>query len=258
MKKTLILLLLIFTILGNHAQAQSGHGGGPSFDYRKKAESKEGKRWTLTEWLEQRNRNYLMDLWLGMYAPSPYEFYLGGTYLTYEKTTSTTPQTTPDIKISPRSSTVSVGAYALVMGLVGEYENNVEEGYNDLLGSLNIRILGNAVQGTHLILNYGLRTRNIDNSVNQTRLNQQFAGADLDLYVNKFFGLHGNYKSFFPYTEAVFGETKGSKTEAGVFIDFGSVRIFGNWYNEKQDSLLNSATTHSETTGIQSGLKFFF
>jgi hypothetical protein len=246
------------SLIVSQGLAQTGRGGGPRFDFRKKAESKENKRWTLGEWLEQKDRSYLMDLWLGMYAPSPYEFFLSGSYLTYDQMVSLTPAATPDAKYSHKSYSGSIGAFALVMGLVAEYENNTEEGYNDLLGSLNVRVLGNAVQGTHLILSYGLRTRNIDNSVSQVRLNQQFGGADLDLYMTRFFGLHGNYRAFLPYTETTLGEIKGSKTEAGGYIDFGPVRIFGNWFNEKQDSVLSGTTTHTENTGVQSGLKFFF
>lgn len=256
----LILMGLTVGTLGftSVSQAQKGHGGGQTFDFRKKAESKAGQRWTLQEWLEQKNRNYMMDLWLGMYAPSPYEFFVSGAYDSYDLSTSIAPSATADTKASHKTYSGSVGAFATIIGLIGEHENNTEEGYNDTTGSFNLRILGNAVQGTHLMLQYGLRTHQIDNSINQTRLNQQFAGADLDLYLMRHFGLHGNYRSFMPYTEAVLGETKGTRTEAGAFLDFGPVRVYGNWYSEKQDSTLTNVLTHTDRTGIQSGLKFFF
>jgi hypothetical protein len=259
-----LLLFGLFTLpIATQAQRAKGPSAGANFDLRKKAEAKEGKRWTLSEWLEQKNKNYLMDLWLGMYGPSPYEFYISGCSISSESTTTYTPTSAgTDLKNSYRSYSGSIGAYAMIMGLVADYENNTELGRNDLSGSLNLRVLGNAVQGTHLIIQYGLRTRHIDNSINQVRLNNQFAGADLDLYLMRYFGLHGAYRSFLPYNEPILGETKGAKTEAGLFIDFGPVRIFGNWYSDDESSTLNgpTSTTTSKTidTGIASGVKLFF
>lgn len=264
MKQTL-LILIIFIAAGSLAWAQKASGGssgifnfgGPGFDYGKKADSKEKSRWTLQEWLAQKQRNQLMDLWLGMYAPSPYEFYLSGTYQAYDKLESIdpNPSNTADTKSSYRSYAGSVGAYATVVGLVGELENNTEDGYNDSAGSFNLRVLGNSVQGTHLILNYGQRTRK-QNSGSQ--LSQQFAGADLDLYMTKFFGLHGMYRQYMTTTDATLGDVKGNRTEGGAFIDFGALRIFGNWFSDQQNSTLNSSTTKTNRTGIQSGIKFFF
>lgn len=262
--KFLIRILLSMAILALPimGHAEGGGGGGSSsglgFDYRKKSDSKETKRWTLQEWMEQKHKNYVMDLWLGMYAPSPYEFFASGSYLSYDTSTVTTPTPNTTAKTSHRSTQGSIGAFATIMGLVGEYENNTEEGYNDLSGSLNLRVLGNAVQGTHLLLQYGLRTRNITSDINWVRLNQQFAGVDLDLYLLRHFGLHGNYRQFFSFTEPTLGDVTGTRSEAGAFIDFGALRIFGNWYTEKQDANSAGTITHSDRTGTQSGIKFFF
>src|SRR5690606_14405391 len=46
----------------------------------RKQKQKESSRWTLEGWLAQRDRMRLMDLWLALHSPSPYEFYLGGEY----------------------------------------------------------------------------------------------------------------------------------------------------------------------------------
>src|SRR4051812_14872269 len=43
---------------------------------------KEKNRWSLAEWLDQRDRMRMMDLWLALHSPSPYEFYLSGAYKT--------------------------------------------------------------------------------------------------------------------------------------------------------------------------------
>lgn len=257
--KLLCSSIAVLLMLAPCAYSQSkGSSGGGVFDISKKSTNKEGSRWTLQEWLSQKERNHLMDLWLGMYAPSPYEFYLSGQSLSYDKSFTTVPAASTDSTHSYRSSAGGIGAFAAVIGLVGEYENNSEEGYNELLGSLNLRVLGNAVQGTHLILSYGQRTKNQNSTGSLITLRQNFAGADLDLYLLKHFGLHGNYKSFATNNETSLGEVTGSKTEAGAFIDFGAVRIFGNWYSEKQDQVLSTTTTRTIRTGVQSGLKFFF
>jgi hypothetical protein len=248
------LILTLLSLLTDPAFAQGANRwGGPGLDFRKKAEAKEGKRWTLQEWLEQKERNRMMDLWLAMYAPSPYEYFLSGSYQSYENTASTQPATS-EVQSSYRSSSGSVGAYAYLMGLQVEYENNIEESFNDLSGSLNLRVLGNAVQGTHLILNYGQRTRN---ATGQETLRQQFAGADLDLYLMRSFGLHGHYRGYLPTSDS-FGDITGSRSEAGAFIDFGALRVFGNWFSEKLEMSKSGIIERTGRTGVQSGLKFFF
>lgn len=255
---TITALLLLIPSHGFAQETRARGWGGSSFDLRKKSESKEAKRWTLQEWLEMKDRNYMMDLWLGMYSPSPYEFYVAGSYQNADATTTQNAETpqAQEKSQSGRSYSGSVGAYAYLMGLQGEYENNSEEGFNDLAGSLNFRVVGNAVQGTHLILGYGLRTRNSAQASEPLR--QQFAQADLDLYVMKAFGLHGLYRGYLPSSEASVGDMAGSQAEAGAFLDFGPLRVFGNWFTETQSFDKNGGLTKNERSGIQSGIKLFF
>lgn len=255
--RILLALLCTFSlslITGTTAFAAGGStGGSPRFDFRQKIERKEGARWTLQEWLAQKQRNQLMDLWLGMYAPSPYEFSLSGGYQSY--TTSTEPLRSDN---SHQSYSGAVAAYATLIGLQAEYENNSQEVYNDLSGSLNIRIIGNAVQGTHVILFAGLRTRTIDNSGTPILLRNKFIGADLNLYLTKYFGLAGNYRSYLPTDDTTLGTVSGTRSEAGIFIDFAAIRIFGNYFIDKQIETLSGVNSSVERTGIQSGIKFFF
>lgn len=254
-----ILLALLCTLSlglapGSAAFAAGGStGGSPRFDFRQKIERKEGARWTLQEWLAQKQRNQLMDLWLGMYAPSPYEFYISGAHQSY--TAKTEPITA---EASHQSYSGSVAAYATVIGLQAEYENNSQEVYNDLSGSLNIRIIGNAVQGTHMILFAGLRTRTVDNSGTPVLLRNKFIGAELNLYFTKYFGIAGNYRSYLPTDDTTLGTVSGTRSEAGIFIDFSAIRIFGNYYSDKQIQTLSDVNSSVERTGIQSGIKFFF
>ena len=256
--KTLLFTIFLSVLSVSSWSQNKGAGGGPGFNFRQKAASKEGKRWTLQEWMEQKNNNYIMDLWLGMYAPSPYEFFISGAQLSYTNKTNLTPATSPETANSFRSSQGALGAYALIIGLQGEYENNWEEKYNELNGSLNLRVLGNAIQGTHLILQYGQRTRNYQNLSAPLTISQPFAGAELDLYLMRYFGLHGLYRSFLTTTDSTLGDVNGSRSEAGAFIDFEAVRIFGHWYSDKQDQTRSGTITHIDRTGVVTGIKFFF
>lgn len=257
MKTLLSILFLLVLTLPSWSQ-NKGSWGGPGFDFRKKAESKEGTRWTLKEWMEQKNNNHLMDLWLGMYAPSPYEFFFSGAQTSYNTNVQVIPNTTPETVRSYRSSQAALGAYAMIIGLQGEYENNWEEKFNELDGSINLRVLGNAIQGTHLILQLGQRTRNYQLYPNTISVSQQFTGAQLDLYLMRYFGLHGLYRNFAGVTDSTMGELSGTRSEVGAFIDFQAIRIFGNWYSDKQEQTLSGSTTKIDRTGIMTGLKFFF
>ena len=241
---TVLLLTLPLTALGQGNGSSSGPG--KYFDFRKKAVNKEGSRWTLQEWLSQKDRNRMMDLWLAMYAPSPYEFYLSGSHNSYQ--TETVGSTTPTP--SETSYSGKLGAYAYIVGLGLEHENNWKSARNDLTGTINLRIAGNAVQGTHLILNYGNRDRNFTNNGVPARYNQQFYGADLNLYLMKYFGLQAMHRQFVTLEDPTVGKLEEKRSEAGAFIDFWSLRVYGNWYQET----LNTTTT----TGVQSGFYFFF
>src|SRR4051812_10192033 len=109
-------LLFIFSA----ATAVHAADGGNRFDFRQKAEKKATSRWTLQEWLEQKDRNRMMDLWLGMYSPSPYEFYVRGAYQTYRTTYD--PMSIEEK--SYQSFSGGLGAYATIIGIEGGYENN--------------------------------------------------------------------------------------------------------------------------------------
>ncbi len=246
----LITFLGFFISSSGFAQTDYSFSGS----YKKKSEQKTSSRWTLTDWLAQKERNKMMDLWLQMYAPSPYEFYLTGEYLSYQS--QPTSGTGGDETYTSYKG--SFAAYALIMGLQFDYENNGKQNYNNLDGSLNIRIMGNAIQATHLSLFYGLRTQHLTAAGQTHRLNENFYGAEFDLYLNRLFGLHTLYKNFPPTTDQNFGELSSTRQELGLFIDFDFLRIFGNTFTESQKTNLNSVETTVQQKGFNTGLKFFF
>lgn len=251
-----ILCLSNLIFLSNSALAQDsaspGSGSRPWLLTQGSA-AREAKRFTLQSWLENKDRRALMDMWLTINTPSPYEFIIGGSMFRYKLNSEVAgASSTRDFN----SSSAEVSAYAKFVGITAEYMNNNEEGFNDITGLFNFRVFGNTVQGSHITLHYGLRTRSASNG--SYRLNQQFPAATLQIYLMRYFGIQGNYRAYLPYSEAFYGDTKGDELNAGVFIEYGILRLFADWYQERQNSKLNNIETNLERTGSKVGLKFYF
>lgn len=257
MKQIILALLIGLGCLQEKASAQASRGSRPWL-LSTGAAAREAKRFTLQEWLENKDRRALMDMWLTINTPSPYEFVLGGSLFHYtldsNQDVGTPTATTTSKTVAGYSGEFS--AYARFVGVTAEYTNNTDEGFNDTTGIFNLRIFGNTVQGSHITLHYGLRTRTA--SDHSYRLNQQFGAATLQLYLMKYFGIQGHYRKYLPYAEDHFGQTDSHELNAGAFIEFGALRLFGDWYQEKQKSKLNSVDSHFERTGSKIGLKFYF
>lgn len=241
---------LLFASAHGHAQSAwkdplSSPGG--ALNYKEKAEKKKGSRWTLAEWLEQKERNKMMDLWLGMYAPSPYEFYLEGIYS--DHATETAPA--PEAKAWGYSG--RLGINILVVGFEFGHQNNWIDQYNENYGQVRLRVLGNAVQGTHLILGYGQKQR----SQNGQSSNQGFATADFDVYIERHSGLHLAYRADFAATSGA-GTTEGNKLEGGLFFDIDFLQLFGRYFVEKSTLSSAGVDTPSTKKGIESGIRLFF
>lgn len=257
----LFFALALTAIFFSPATAQAQSGGGRAWknpltspfgsaDMKKKVETKQTSRWTLKEWLEQKDRNRMMDLWAGMYAPSPYELILSAQYEKYDSKINV-----PESSSGRQGGLGSVAFFALVLGVEGQYENNPVESLQSIEGLVHLRILGNSNQSTHLNLSYGNRRRTMDG----VELNQQVAGAEFDLYIEKHIGLHSQYRYYLPVENDFFGPSEGSKTEAGVFVDIGVMRVFGNWFTDGMKSKPpNSVEIRRDRNGFQYGLKFYF
>ncbi|MFM6929454.1 MAG: hypothetical protein ACKOX6_13380 [Bdellovibrio sp.] len=251
----LLLSCIIVFSFESHAQNSGRSGWSGGYDFTQRATKREAGRWALSDWLAIRDKNRLMDQWLSMNNGSPYEFMLGGAYLSYKKKST-------DSSVAETSLTSFSGefaAYAQLVGLGAEYHNNTADKYNDLSGIFHLRLLGNSIQTTGLTLSYGMRTREMSGTT-QTRLSQQFGQTDLQLYFTKFFGFDGKYRYFLPTTNGDLGDVKEDYSELGLFIDFNALRIFGAWYKESQKNKIPAATdeTITDRTGIRSGIKIFF
>lgn len=243
---------MISAVVAAAEKAPSLFGG--NYDFQKRADARRASRWTLQEWLERKDRHAMMDLWLSFNSPSPFEFSLGGAYVS-----SLTKKDNAGVISEERhvSSSGRVEAYALLVGLSGEYENNIKESYNDVVGTFHLRLFGASIQSTALTVGYGLRTREGGGDT-PYRLAQQFGEVHLQLYIMKYFGFEGRYRNYLSASEDVLGDTKGELQEAGAFVDFSAIRVFGTWYKEETTSTKSAVDSKTERTGVKSGIKIFF
>ncbi len=246
--KNAISLSFLFYVAVGEAQDKGSKGG-----LFQRASHKETKRWSLQEWLETKERNRMMDLWLAVNSPSPYEGMFSLANHGYQTKVSPADN-------GPTYSTISgqAAAYASLIGLSVEYNKNEQENFNDLTGLFNLRVFGNSIQSTNLTLHVGQRTRTLNQAVGDVILRNNLGQVSMQLYLNKYFGLDGLYRQYQEISEPTFGDVKGQLSEAGLFIDFRSVRIFGSWYQDVQVNTLSGAETRIERNGVKSGIKIFF
>lgn len=250
----LISLVLACFLLGS--TSASAHGGGRKWgggiDFTAKAAAREKTRWSLTEWLEMKNRNRMMDMWLSMNTPSPFEFMVGVSHNSFK----TEDPANPAVQESHISFAGELSAYAQFVGLSAEYENNTEESFNDSSGLLNVRLLGNSIQNTSFTIHYGYRTRESATE----RFAQQFGQASIQVYLAKYFGIDGKYRQYIPTSKSDSEDIEGYRAEAGLFIDFKAFRVFGNLFQENQKIKSTTTLTEASTnrSGIRSGIKVFF
>lgn len=193
----------------------------------KKQEQKKKTRWSLAEWLETKERIRLMDQWLALHSPSPYEFFVSGIY---------------GVGTEPSSSGwgVSAAAYASIVGLEAQYESN---GVTSASTFVDLRLFGYHNQGSNITVEGGLRHLNYGGSSVRSPL----LGAKLCLYLNRFSGFEGLVRHFYESTAGAVGA--GKRYEAGAFIDFQFIRIFGDYFRE---------TTPETRAGVNLGARFYF
>ncbi len=244
---------IIFLSLILHAAESLAQDKGSKSGLFQRASQRETKRWTLQEWLETKERNRMMDLWLAINTPSPYEGMLGLAHHNHQTKASPTDTGTSYSHLSGQAS-----AYATLIGLTFEFSKHEKENFNDTSGMLNLRLFGNSIQTTAITLHFGQRTRTINLETGDQVLRNNFGQISLQLYLNKHFGLDGSYRQYLSAKDAVYGDVTGQLSEAGIFIDFKALRIFGSWYQDVQINNLNQTETKIERNGIKSGLRIFF
>lgn len=182
----------------------------------KRQEQKKLSKWSLSEWLETKNRMRLMDMWLAIHTPTPYEFYLGGNYQFASKGGD-----------PYNGGQFHIAAFATIFGLEFQVEQSAAKIMNALF---NMRLFGHHNQTTNITLHGGYRLRG---DLREHR--SPVAGVTVTLYFTKFFGLDGMYRYIFNSSANSFGNRiYAQRYEAGGFIDFSFVRVYGAYFHEQE------------------------
>jgi hypothetical protein len=223
----------------------------------KKQEEKKSPRWSLADWLAQKQTNQAQNLWLAKNSHSSvFESYLELRSQNYTLGSS------GDVYENHNNFGGAFALYAGVAGLKGDYEHDLEK-RGIWQGSLNIRLLGRALQDTHINLEYGLRGMTVPvgvaGSVADDRFQNQFGGVSTNLYLTKFFGLEGSYRRLLPASSEQKTSLEGEISSGGAFIDFSLIRVFGFWRHEylKREDLVGVPSTETRD-GYGGGLRIYF
>ena len=204
----------------------------------KKQEEKKNYRWSLAGWLETKEKMRLMDLWLALHAPSPYEFIFGGDYLTGSQT--------PGSSFSGGS--LFFIAYASIFGL--ELKGQLKAPVDYWQAVFRLRIFGYHDQASNITLHAGVRTRQGTDSFRNA-----LTGGSISIYVAKFFGIEGKAIHLFDSTPSPLGtQFSGTEFDMGAFIEFSFVRIFGKYFSHP--STLNGSEISE--TGVRFGTQLYF
>jgi hypothetical protein len=225
--------LLLLLPLPGMAQTTEGPRS-PAFGWSsKRAEVRAQTRWSLEDWLKQRERMKWSDLWLQMNSPSPYEFFLsaGATLV-------------PESVGRSRTVRYGAGAYVSIFGL--EYEHQKVFEAEDHL-RFHVRFFGNSLQNTSLTLHFGMRQRD-----DQANFNQWYAGIDSQIYLQKVFGLTAGYRYHLQsIPTALYGTPFGHRIEGGPFLDYGFLRIFAKFLAETENRSNGMVGAYGWSGGVQ-------
>ncbi len=207
----------------------------------KKQEEKAKTRWSLAEWIDTRDRMRLMDLWLALHSPSPFEFFVSAESRFGPSAT----------KAREQSWALAAAAYASIFGL------EVQKGFapdSHLIGLFHLRIFGYHAQATNITLQAGIRSRD----VGETQRNA-VAGVGMSIYLARYFGLDGLYQHHFQSVPSASGaRVSGDLFQGGAFIDFKFLRLFANYFSAPQTVTLSGASSEVSRTGFSVGTKLYF
>lgn len=201
-----------------------------------KSNAKAASRWSLDEWLEQRDKMRLMDLWLSLHSPSPFEFFLTANYQ-WGRQGGENYYTAWNLGFA---------AYATIFGV--EVNRELSDLSTRTTGIFNLRIFGQAVQGLNLTLQGGAKYEERGSDKFWTPL----AGFFVTIYVNRYFGFEFLYRHHLKTDLKPF---YGNRYEGDVFIDFKFLRVFGGYFYEGEKA---TGSADFIRKGGFLGTKFFF
>jgi hypothetical protein len=227
------LVIMLFLVTPSPVRAEEvgtkiGHFG-------EKAQTKEKGRWSISDWLETRDRMRVQDIWLNMHSPSPYEFYVDALYKTGAM----------QLGGGYQGWDFTAAAYAQMFGIEAQRKgSNLETQW---LAMANFRLVGLYNQATNFTLQGGVK----EEMRGASQLWNPLIGANLTVYIIKQVGVTGLYRHYFAYSQGV--TNNGDRFEAGAFIDFSMVRIHADFFAET--AVLDPSRSFG---GFQLGARLYF
>lgn len=177
-----------------------------------KQEKKEKARWSLADWLDTRDRMRMMDLWLALHSPAPYEFYFGTDWTTGKL----------DSGRYFAGFNFYAAAYAYIFGL--EVQRNDATAMEGWTGLGHVRLFGMYNQATNLTISGGVSRQNRGNG----HFWNPIAGVSLTAYMAKPAGIEASYFHTFLARES--GATLfANDWRAGAFLEFKLVRFYAGY-----------------------------
>lgn len=224
----------------------------------RKADEKYQSRWTLADWFETQRKTRLQDMWLaGNRGEDIYDFGFGGSFGTVSIFSNGS--TTKSDEVEGRSAYVL--AYATLVGIEARYwdfahsQAGSPEAEHGWRVALAVRLIGDSQQNTNLTL-YGGSSYVQDGTGDIARA--PFAGARATLYLTRAFGIDAAYDYRFATTTDLGAELEGRRLEAGVFLDFAFLRLFGVGTWDSRVRKFQAISTERNRESIDGGLKLFF
>lgn len=178
----------------------------------------------------------MMDLWLALHSPAPYEFYFNSQYKTGKKTDGT---------YSGGWDLGFVG-YAYLFGL--EFSYDKDSVGSNVTGLFHLRLFGLQAQGTNIMLMGGLtQTQRVGVKLLHPRV-----GASLTWYLYKSFGIETGFHHLF---EAKDGPSSlaVNRLNLGALLDFSFLRFYGGYFKTSE-----TGSFAQSRDGAYLGLKLFF
>ena len=220
---------------------------------KRKAADKESMRWTITDWIAQRKKIDLMSMWLtANRSKSIFEVDLGGSTSRLKVKSEVGGVSVEDTYNATR---YNLSMFVYMVGLQGSLMDS-DEGFKQWSANVNLRLLGSSQQNTRLNVKYGFREREED--LSHEKWAQQFAGAEINLYVTHFMGLEGDYNYYFKDTSNNGTELFGDESRAGIFLEFGLLRLFGHYRHDRETRRISGVDTHVRREGLEYGGKLSF
>jgi hypothetical protein len=249
-------LLLLITVATVHAQALDWSPQSPT------QEAKASRRWSLSQWMEQKGKVQWMDLWLktpydsssrsGRGGPWIYDVYIGGDYNLHDRETVASLSPAPN-EGDYRAIGYHAGFFMSVFGLHAKYENSETEDRTVMDGLLQLRLLGISDQASNLTLFYGLHQQEfLDDTVTMPQ-----AGGSLTFYLVNAWAVQGRYQHFFSKTSDAGNDIEGYRFEGTTWVEWGGVRFFGSWFHEPMEYTTPAGNMRITRDGVSAGIRVY-